>query len=93
MKKENHTVQLGEQVKTELISYIKGEFIKEKELDIAPDYPLLEKGVIDSLSMMTLIVHIENRYNLDFYKIDVTRDRFSSINTIAHMILENIGTS
>ena len=93
MKKKNHDLPLGEKVKNELISYIKGEFIKEKELDISPDYPLLEKGVIDSLSIMTLIVHIENRYNLDFYKIDVTRDRFSNIDTIAQMVLENIRTS
>ncbi len=90
MKKDNDNVQLREQVKKELIVYISKEFVKEKELDIYPDTPLLEKGLIDSLSIMTLIVHIENQYNLDFYKIDITRNSFININTITQIIMENV---
>lgn len=83
-------LQSVEKIKSELIDYISNEFVKGIDLEISSDYALLGNGVIDSLSIMTLIVHLEEQYSLDFYKIDVTRDRFSSIDTISQMVMENI---
>ena len=52
--------------------------------------PLLAKGVIDSLSMMTILLFIEKQYDLNFYAIDVKRDDFESINTISNLVYLNL---
>ncbi|NIT58276.1 MAG: hypothetical protein GWN00_19220 [Aliifodinibius sp.] len=93
MSKDNNSEMVREKVKEDLTSYISKEFAKEEKMDIQPDTPLLEKGVIDSLSIMTLIVYIEKQYNLDFYKIDITRDSFVNINSISQIITENMNSA
>lgn len=77
------------ELKADLLRYIREKFRLRNGKDISYDYPLLEKGIIDSLSMMTLIMYIEKKYKLDFYEIDVNRDDFADINTIARMIMKN----
>ena len=89
-QKKGDSVGLQEQIKRDLMLLINEEFGKPKGLKITPELHLLDKGVIDSLSIMTLIVHLENVYNLDFYKIDVTRDSFKSVETIAQIAYENV---
>lgn len=77
-------------IRSDLLSYIKRVYAKTSPEDISIDSPLLQMGIIDSLSLMSLILYIERKYRLDFYTIDVTRDHFADIKTISKLICENI---
>jgi acyl carrier protein len=90
MKTKTGKLLINDQVESELINYIKNEFVKDSESELTSKSQLLKDGIIDSLSILTLINHIEKQYNLDFYKIDVTRDSFKDISTIAQMVLDNV---
>src|SRR5262245_8036292 len=60
----------------------------EGELDF--DTHLLEVGILDSLSMMTVVLFLEQKYGLDFFTIDITRDDFYSIDVLARMLVRSI---
>lgn len=90
MKKDRGEGRLLDRIRGELTELVNEEYGKPKGVAISLDYPLLERGVIDSLSIMSLLIKIEQKYNLDFYKIDVTRDSFRDIESIAHMTVSGI---
>ena len=60
----------------------------EGELDF--ETHLLEVGILDSLSMMTVVLFLEQKYGLDFFTIDITRDDFYSIDVLARMLVRSI---
>jgi acyl carrier protein len=60
----------------------------ERELDF--DTPLLEAGVLDSLSMMTVVLFLEQKYGVDFLTVGITRDDFRSIDVLARMLMRSL---
>jgi len=54
------------------------------------EYPLLGKGIVDSLSMMTIILLLEKQFGLNFYTIDIKREDFECVNTISDLVYSNL---
>ena len=54
--------------------------------DVDEDYPLLAKGVIDSLGMMKLVSLIEEEYDLEIDDDDIVPDNWRTIRDIAALV-------
>ena len=74
-----------EAVRDELLAYLN----KRHACDVTADTPLLQVGIIDSLSMMKLVLHLERRYQLDFSYTRISRDNFESVSILADFIVRN----
>lgn len=75
----------------ELLQYVVRKHGGRHTEEITLETPLLEVGLIDSLSMMTFILHLENHYELDFMAIDITRSEFATVSTLAAFVVDNLG--
>jgi acyl carrier protein len=54
--------------------------------DIDEDYPLLEKQVIDSLGMVTLVSLLEDEFDVEIDDGDVVPSNFRTIKDIAGLV-------
>jgi acyl carrier protein len=54
--------------------------------DVDEDYPLLAKGVIDSLGMMKLVSLIEEEYDVEIDDDDIVPDNWRTIRDIAALV-------
>jgi acyl carrier protein len=54
--------------------------------DVDEDYPLLAKGVIDSLGMMKLVSLIEEEYDVEIDDDDIVPDHWRTIRDIAALV-------
>ena len=54
--------------------------------DVDEDYPLLERQVIDSLGMITLISLLEDEFDVDIDDGDVVPGNFGTIKDIAGLV-------
>lgn len=54
--------------------------------DVGPDYPLLEKQVIDSLGMIKLISLLEEEFDVEIEDDDVVPGNFLTIRHIAALV-------
>jgi acyl carrier protein len=54
--------------------------------DVDEDYPLLARGVIDSLGMMKLVSLIEEEYDLEIDDDDIVPDNWRTIRDIAALV-------
>lgn len=77
------------EVEDELLGYLRRHHAASCPDGLDDTTPLLDAGVIDSLSMMALIVFLENRFGLDFLRIDAERDDFRSVEVIADLVLRS----
>ncbi|MEU4525700.1 acyl carrier protein [Amycolatopsis sp. NPDC024027] len=69
------------------------EFIREKVLDsagmeVAPDTPLLEWGILNSLSTTALVVFINERLGVDVPAERMVGRNFRDLNSVTRLVLE-----
>lgn len=53
---------------------------------ITADYPLLERGVLDSLGLFQLVGFIESEYGVEIQDEELVPDNFGTVGTIARLI-------
>jgi len=75
------------EVRQSIAAFIRIEILNDPSAPIGESDELLTKGLIDSLGIVRLMVHLQRRYGIpDFDKSDLTLDNFRTIDRIADMI-------
>jgi methoxymalonate biosynthesis acyl carrier protein len=62
-------------------------FLYELDVDVQdPDVDLIEEGLLDSLMLVELIVHLEDRYGIVVSLDDLELDHFRSLRRVSQFI-------
>jgi acyl carrier protein len=70
-------------VETVINEYISREFVRDPALlPLADEAPLLDSGILDSLSLLRLVVFVEERFGITMGDADLLPENFTSVNTI-----------
>jgi acyl carrier protein len=69
-------------VRERLARYISTELLNQSDLVIADDDDLLTSGLLDSLSVMSVVYFIEQEAGIDIPAEDVTIENFESLSAI-----------
>ena len=52
----------------------------------APDFPIIETGLVDSLGLFKVVAFIEDRFKVQVAPEDIMFENFSSINAITRLV-------
>jgi acyl carrier protein len=70
-------------VETIINDYISRELVRDQALlPLANEASLLESGIIDSLSLLRLVVFLEERFGITMGDADLLPENFASVNAI-----------
>ena len=70
-------------METVINDYISREFVQDPALlPLADETSLLESGILDSLSLLRLVVFLEERFGITMGDADLLPENFASVNTI-----------
>lgn len=56
------------------------------EVLLTPEYPLLESGLIDSLSLFKLVTFVEERFQVEVRPNEIMPDNFATLATVARLV-------
>ncbi len=73
-------------MKEELIAYIKKEFVEDADEEINQTTPLISSGLIDSLSIVSLVAFIDKKFGVKIPDEKGTVDNFETVNKIIETI-------
>jgi acyl carrier protein len=74
-------------METVVNDYITREFVRDAALlPLADDASLLDSGILDSLSLLRLVVFLEERFGITMGDADLLPENFASVNTICAYI-------
>ncbi len=81
-------------METVINEYISQELIPDPTLlPLANDTPLLDSGIIDSLSLLRIVVFLEERFGITMGDADLLPENFASVNAIcAYLRARDLGT-
>lgn len=54
--------------------------------DLTEDYPLIERGTLDSLGIFQLVSFIENEFGVEVRDEELVRDNFGTLNDITALV-------
>jgi len=73
--------------------YVKKEYLDEEEIDINYDTPLISSRYVDSFSMVSLLVFLENKFRIKIPPSKATPEAFDSVNRIIELVNQFIKPS
>ena len=74
-------------METVINDYISRELIQDRaQLPLADDKSLLESGILDSLSLLRLVVFLEGRFGITIGDAELLPENFASVNAICSYI-------
>jgi acyl carrier protein len=65
-----------------VLNYVIKEYIEDDEAEITYDTPLISSGYVDSFSMVSLLIFIENNFKIKIPPNKSTPEAFDSVNKI-----------
>ncbi len=75
-----------EEMKDLVLNYVIKEYMDEEDEKISYDTPLISGGFIDSFSMVSLLVFLENKFNIKIPPSKATPEAFDSVNKIVTLV-------
>ncbi|MCX6330429.1 MAG: acyl carrier protein [Bacteroidia bacterium] len=78
-----------EDIKDLVRKYVISEYLDEGD-EITYDTPLISSGIVDSFSMVSLLVFLENKFKIKIPPQKATPEAFDSVNKIVALVNEYI---
>ena len=79
-----------EEMKDLVLNYVVKEYIEDEDIEITYDTPLISSGHIDSFSMVSLLVFLENKFKIKIPPSKATPEAFDSVNKIITLVNQYI---
>ena len=75
-----------EEMKAIVLDYVKKEYLDDEDEDINYDTHLISSGYVDSFSMVSLLVFLENKFKIKIPPSKATPEAFDSVNKIVSLV-------
>ena len=75
-----------DEIKELVLNYVKNEYLDDEEIDLDYDTPLISSGYVDSFSMVSLLVFLENKFKIKIPPSKATPEAFFSVNKIIALV-------
>jgi len=79
---ENNLNEMKEMV----LKYVIKEYIDDDDATVTYDTPLISSGYVDSFSMVSLLVFLENKFKIKIPPSKATPEAFDSVNNIVALV-------
>jgi acyl carrier protein len=74
-------------IRDAILEYVKNEYLEtDDDRELTYDTPLISSGIVDSFSMVSLKVFLENKYSIKIPDHIATPEAFDSVNNIIVML-------
>jgi acyl carrier protein/D-alanine--poly(phosphoribitol) ligase subunit 2 len=75
-----------EEMKELILDYVIKEYMEDGDEKIKYDTPLISSGYVDSFSMVSLLVFLENKFKIKIPPDKATPEAFDSVNSIVDLV-------
>lgn len=74
------------EMKEMILKYVIKEYVDDDDVEITYETPLISSGYVDSFSMVSLLVFLENKFKIKIPPSKATPEAFDSVNNIVTLV-------
>jgi acyl carrier protein len=75
-----------EEIKEIVLNYVIKEYVDDDDVSVTYDTPLISGGIVDSFSMVSLLIFIERKFSIKIPPSKATPEAFDSVNNIVSLV-------
>jgi acyl carrier protein/D-alanine--poly(phosphoribitol) ligase subunit 2 len=70
----------------DVIQFIREEYLEDESMEITADSPLITSGIVDSFSMVSLKMYLEDKYDLKMADEEASTEAFNTVTSICGLV-------
>lgn len=75
-----------EDMKSLVLNYIIKEYLDDEDVKVTFETPLISSGYVDSFSMVSLLIFVENKFKIKIPSSKATPEAFDNVNNIVALV-------
>ncbi len=75
-----------QEMKDLVLNYVIKEYLEDEDVEITYDTPLISSGYVDSFSMVSLLIFLENKFKIKIPPSKATPEAFDTVNNIIALV-------
>ena len=83
---------MSEEMRDKIIEYIRDEYVEEEDTEVGEDTPLITSGLVDSFSMVSLKMFLEDEYEIQIPDEEATTEAFDTVKSIMALVQGKLST-
>jgi len=81
---------MDEAMRDKIIEFIYDEYVEDDSMEITAETPLISSGLVDSFSMQSLKMFLEEEYQIQLSDEEATTEAFDNVNSIVKLVEEAV---
>ncbi len=77
---------MSDEIRDQIIEFVIDEYVEDEDMEIKEDTPLISSGLVDSFSMVSLKMFIEEEYDLKMTDEEATTEAFDTVASIVKLV-------
>lgn len=77
---------MSEDLKQKIIAYIREEYLEDDSMVLKEDTPLISSGIVDSFSMVSLKMYLEEELGIKMTDEEASTEAFDTVNSILVLV-------
>jgi acyl carrier protein len=77
---------MSDDLKAKIIEYIREEYLEDESMELKDDTPLISSGIVDSFSMVSLKMYLEEELGIKMTDEEASTEAFDSVNSILVLV-------
>lgn len=77
---------MSDELKANIIEYIRDEYLEDESMELKADTPLISSGIVDSFSMVSLKMYLEDEYDIQMTDDEASTEAFDTVNSIVTLV-------
>ena len=77
---------MDNEMRDEIIQFIRDEYLEDESQVIEADTPLISSGIVDSFSMVSLKMYLEDKYDIKMTDEEASTEAFDTVSSIMELV-------
>ncbi len=82
---------MADDMREKIIEFIRDEYVEDESMEITDDTPLISGGLVDSFSMVSLKMYLEEEYGIQMSDDEATTEAFDTVKAILELLRRKLG--
>ena len=77
---------MDKEMVADIIQFIREEYLEDESVEISASTPLISSGIVDSFSMVSLKMYLEDKYDIRMSDDEASTDAFDTVTSICNLV-------
>ena len=77
---------MSDEMRERIIDYIRNEYVEDESMEVKEDTPLISSGLVDSFSMVSLKLFLEEEYQIRMTDAEASTEAFDTVRSIMALV-------